>query len=40
VREGKPTPSTPEHARHVVDIIESAYRSSETGKAQQLTTTF
>lgn len=40
VREGKPTPSTPEHARHVIDIIESAYRSSETGQAQELKTTF
>jgi predicted dehydrogenase len=40
VREGKPTVSTPEHARHVVDVIESAYRSSETGNAQELTTTF
>jgi predicted dehydrogenase len=40
VREGKPTVSTPEHARHVIDIIESAYRSSETGQAQELKTTF
>lgn len=40
VRDGKPTQATAEHARHVIDIIESAYRSAETGQAQTLTTTF
>jgi predicted dehydrogenase len=40
VREGIPTVSTAEHARHVIDIIESAYRSAETGQAQTLRTTF
>jgi predicted dehydrogenase len=40
VREGKPTPVTAERARHVIDIIESAYRSAETGQAQALSTTF
>jgi predicted dehydrogenase len=40
VRDGTPTPVTAEHARHVIDIIESAYRSAETGQAQELTTTF
>jgi len=40
VREDKPSPVTAEHARHVVDIIESAYRSAETGQAQDLRTTF
>ncbi len=40
IREEKPTPVTAEHARHVIDIIESAYRSSETGSVQELTTTF
>lgn len=40
IREDKPTVATAEHARHVVDIIESAYRSAETGQAQALTTTF
>jgi len=40
VREGKPSPATAEHARHVVEIIEAAYRSAETGQAQALTTTF
>ncbi len=37
---GQPSPVTAEHARHVIDIIESAYRSAATGQAQELTTTF
>lgn len=28
------------HARHVIEIIEAAYRSAETGRAQDLETTF
>jgi predicted dehydrogenase len=40
IRDDKPTIVTAEHGRHVVDIIESAYRSAETGVAQNLTTTF
>jgi predicted dehydrogenase len=40
VRDGTPTVSNAEHARHVVDIIESAYRSAETGQTQDLRTTF
>src|SRR5262245_4204569 len=40
VREGKPSPVTAEHARHVIDIIESAFRSAETGRVQELTTRF
>ncbi|MBW3624418.1 MAG: Gfo/Idh/MocA family oxidoreductase [Armatimonadetes bacterium] len=40
VLDGTPTPSNAEHARHVIDIIESAYRSSDTGQAQDLRTTF
>ena len=40
VREGIPTVSTAEHARHVIDIIESAYRSADTGAAQALRTKF
>src|SRR5579859_785487 len=40
VRDGTPTIVTAEHARHVVDIIESAYRAAETGHAQVLTTLF
>lgn len=31
---------TAEHARHVIEIIESAYRASGTGETQTLTTTF
>ena len=37
-RDGIPTPSTPEHARHVIDIIESGYRAAETGRAGARTT--
>jgi predicted dehydrogenase len=40
VREGKPSPVTAEHARHVIDIIEAAYRAAATGEKQKLTTTF
>ena len=40
VLDDKPSPATAEHARHVIDIIESAYRSAETGQAQNLTTDF
>ncbi len=40
IREGKPTPVTAEHARHVVEIIDAAYRSAQTGQTQRLTTTF
>ncbi|MGD0090895.1 MAG: Gfo/Idh/MocA family oxidoreductase [Planctomycetota bacterium] len=40
VREGTPTASTPEHARHVIEIIEAAYRAAETGQTQSLRTTF
>jgi predicted dehydrogenase len=40
VREGIPTVSNAEHARHVIDIIESSYRSAATGQAQDLRTTF
>jgi predicted dehydrogenase len=40
VREGVPSPVTAEHARHVVDIIESGYRSAEGGSAESLTTVF
>ena len=37
---GTPTPVTAEHARHVIDIIESGYRSAEIGARQDLTTSF
>jgi predicted dehydrogenase len=40
VLDGTPTPVTPEHARHVIDIIESGYRSDHTGTHQELKTTF
>jgi predicted dehydrogenase len=40
VREDRPSVVTAEHARHVVDIIESAYRSAQTGTTSELTTTF
>lgn len=40
VRLDKPSIVTAEHARHVIDIIESAYRSAETGQTQELSTTF
>ena len=40
IRDGTPSVATPEHARHVIDIIESGYRAAETGETQALRTTF
>ena len=40
IREDKPTIVTAEHARHVIEIFDAAYRSAETGQAQELRTTF
>jgi predicted dehydrogenase len=40
VLDGVPTPVTAKHARHVIDIIESGYRSAQTGTRQELTTSF
>ena len=40
VTEGTPTLVTAEHARHVIDIIESGYRAAQTGTTQELTTAF
>jgi len=40
VRDGTPSICTAEHARHVIEIIEAAYRAAETGQTQTLTTTF
>jgi len=40
IREDRPSPVTAEHARHVIEIIESAYRAADTGQTQDLTTTF
>jgi predicted dehydrogenase len=39
VEEGKPSIATAEHARHVIEIIEAAYRSAATGRAHDLQTT-
>lgn len=36
----KPTIVTAEHARHVIEIFDCAYRSAQTGQAQVLRTTF
>lgn len=40
VRKDKPSPVTAEHARHVIEIIEAAYKAAETGETQELTTSF
>jgi predicted dehydrogenase len=40
VRDGTPSVATPEHARHVIEIIDKGYRAAETGQAQELVTTF
>jgi len=40
VREGVPSNATAEHARHVIEIFEAAYRAAETGQTQTLKTTF
>jgi predicted dehydrogenase len=40
VLDERPTAVTAEHARHVIDIIESGYRSARTGARQELTTSF
>lgn len=40
VLDGTPSPVTAEHARHVIDIVESGFRAAETGETQTLTTTF
>jgi predicted dehydrogenase len=40
VASGTPSPVTAEHARHVIDIIESGYRAAESGATQELTTSF
>ncbi len=36
----KPTVSTPEHARHVIEVFDKAYLSAETDQAQDVTSTF
>lgn len=40
IREDRPSIVSAEHARHVIEIIEAAYRSAETGQVQALRTTF
>ncbi|WP_250478121.1 MULTISPECIES: Gfo/Idh/MocA family protein [unclassified Caballeronia] len=40
VVDGTPSVASAEHARHVIEIIEAAFRSAETGIAQALQTTF
>jgi predicted dehydrogenase len=40
IADGTPSPVKAEHARHVIDIIESGYRAAEIGATQDLTTTF
>jgi predicted dehydrogenase len=40
IREDKPTLSSAEHARHVIEVFDAAYRSAESGEAQDLRTTF
>jgi predicted dehydrogenase len=40
VRGGVPTAATAEHARHVIDIIESGYRAADTGVTQEIARAF
>ncbi|MBT9317920.1 Gfo/Idh/MocA family oxidoreductase [Leptothoe spongobia TAU-MAC 1115] len=40
IREDRPSIVTAEHACHVIEIIEAAYRAAETGITQNLQTTF
>lgn len=40
VRDDIATPVSAQHARHVIDIIESSFRAAETGQTQELSTTF
>jgi len=40
IRDGTASIASAEHARHVIDIFESAYRAAATGATQELTTSF
>lgn len=40
IREDKPSVASAEHARHIIEIFDAAYRSAERGEAQTLCTTF
>jgi predicted dehydrogenase len=39
IRDDKRPVPTGEHARHVVEVIEKAYKAAESGQAQMLETT-
>ena len=40
IRDDTPSIASAEHARHVIDIIESGYHAAETGQTQDLKTSF
>jgi len=40
ILDDRPTLATAEHARHVIEIFDAAYRSAQTGEVQTLRTTF
>jgi len=40
IHSGEPSLASPDHARHVIEIIEAGYRAAETGQTQTLRTTF
>jgi predicted dehydrogenase len=40
IADGTPSPVNAEHARHVIDVIESGYQAAETGTTQTLRTSF
>ncbi|HHY57846.1 MAG TPA: hypothetical protein GYA08_20690 [Chloroflexi bacterium] len=40
ILDDKPTVATAEHARHVIEIFDAAYRSASSGQAQTLNTVF
>ena len=40
IQQDRPPRASGEQARHIVEIIEKAYRAAETGRAQTLKTTF
>ena len=40
IRDDTPTVSTAEHARHVIEVFDAAYRSAASGHAQDLRTSF
>jgi predicted dehydrogenase len=40
IQQDRPARASGEQARHIVEIIEKAYRAAETGQAQTLETTF